>query len=420
MGMNYLKGNNPFKPEIYYFVEYSRIEGLQLSSPVTINGLKVGKVKDIRFHNNEPGRIVVRLSLEENYHIPDSSSARIYSLDLMGSKGVQIILSKSKIIKNIGDTLSSSIEMNLSEQVSAQVLPLKIKAEELMGEFDSVLTIVRYIFNSTNRANIDKSFESIKRTFANLENTSISLDTLMRNEKVRLHNIFANVESITLNFRNNNEKLTAILANFETISDSLAKADILQTIDNANSALANTNTILDKINRGEGTMGMLINNDSLYNHLNESAESLDKLLIDIRENPKRYLHYSVFDFGKTIVVDESGLTKEQEKKKRKEEKKNKKKKSKDDTSMNEVHYKIQIRSARNKINSNSKEFKGLTNVEENRVDDYYKYTVGNFNSMLEASRLQNEIRRFVPDAFVVAYYGTEQISVSEAKQMLKN
>jgi len=422
LGMNYLKGNNPFKQEIFYFVKYKKIEGLELSSPVTINGVKVGKVKQINFLENDIRNIIVKISLSNNYQIPDSSTARIYSLDLMGSKGIQIVLSDNEKFYNVGDTMLSSIEMNLSEQVSAQVAPLKKKTEELMGGIDSILVKIEYIFNKTNRANIDKSFEAIKRTFQNLERTSVTLDTLMTNEKHRLHNIFVNIESITSNFKDNNEKLSSIIQNFDNLSDSLSKAEIVSTINNANNALISVNTILQKIERGEGSMGMLINNDSLYNNLNNSAESLDKLLIDLRENPKRYLHYSVFDFGKTIVVDEEGYNKEKEKQKRKEEKKAKKNKKKDnsgnETSSNEVIYKIQIRSSKNKINKNSKEFKGIQNVEENNIENLYKYTVGSFHSMQEAVIKQRELRKNISDAFVVAYKGNEQISVTEAKRIL--
>ena len=422
LGLNYLKGNNPFKPEIYYFVKYKKIEGLELSSPVTINGVKVGKVKEIHFQEDNIKNIIVKLSFSKNYQIPDSSVARIYSLDLMGSKGIQIILSDKENIYNIGDTMHSSIEMNLSEQVSAQVAPLKAKTEELMGGIDSILVKIEYIFNKTNRANIDKSFESISRTFANLERASITLDTLLKNEKTRLHNIFVNVESITSNFKENNERLTSIIRNFDNLSDSLSKAEIVSTINNANNALVSVNSILGKIEKGEGTMGMLINNDSLYKHLDNSAADLDKLLIDLRENPKRYLHYSMFDFGKTIVVDEKGYDKEKEKQKKKDEKKakkNKKKnKSNNDTSSNEVKYKIQIRSSFKRIGDNSSEFNGIANVEENNVGKLFKYTVGNYHSKQEANKMQNEVRNKIPDAFVVAYKGNQQISVLEAKKLL--
>lgn len=412
-GLNFLKGDNIFGVNRTFFALYDNVEGLNVSSAVTINGLKVGKVKSIKFDPENIGKITVEFSLEKDILIPDSSIAEIYSLDLMGTKGIQIKFINSKTYYSIGATIKSSAEQGLKEQVSKQVLPLKIKAEELMGSMDSVLTIVQYIFNKTNRSNIDKSFASIQEIFKNLKNTSITLDTLMKSEKNRLHNILANVESITLNLKTNNEQITNVLNNFSNISDSLAKSKILSTINNANNAIETVNHILQKIQRGEGTMGMLINNDSLYNNLNKSTADLDKLLIDLRENPKRYLHYSLFDFGKTIIVDESGLQKEKEKAAKKNKKNN-------DSSYNGVNYKIQIKSSTEPIDNNSKEFKGLKNIVEYYNSERYKYSVGVALSMKEAQKLQDSLRVLFPDAFVVAFNGDKQISISEAKNILHN
>ena len=171
--------------------------------------------------------------------------------------------------------------------------------------------------------------------------------------------------------------------------------------------------IMDKIERGEGTMGMLINNDSLYNNLNKSSVDLDKLLVDLRENPKRYLHYSLFDFGKTVVVDESGYDPKKDKKD-----KNKKKKNNDDSSFNDVNYKIQIKSSLKQIDIKSKEFNGLENISEWYASNRYKYTVGIAYTMKEAKKLQDNIRNIFPDAFVVAFDGDKQIEVAQAKKVL--
>ncbi len=404
-GVNFLKGKNFFQKENYYYAIYNNVEGLTPSSKVTINGLTVGKVQEVAFSDIYSGKIIVKFNVQENIKIPDSTIAEIYSLDLMGSKGLQLKFSKSKKYLNVGDTLLSATEKDLKAQVSAQVLPLKLKAEELMGSMDSVLTVVKYIFNKTNRQNIDKSFAAIKETFRNLQNTSVTLDTLMTNERVRLHNIFVNMESITLNLKNNNEQITTILTNFSNVSDSLAKSNILTTINNANNAILAVNGILDKINRGEGTMGMLINNDSLYNNLNKSSKDLDKLLIDLRENPKRYLHYSLFDFGKTTIVTNEDLNKK---------KKKKKKKKNGETSM--INYSIQIKSSLKQIKQYNKEFKGLTGIKEHYVDGRYKYTIGECYSMHDAILVQDSIRKYFPDAFVVAFSGDKQIDIRTAKK----
>lgn len=404
-GINYLKGKNFFVKEKEYYVVYNKIEGLTNSNPVTINGLRVGVVRDIYFHPDGSGRIIVKFVLTQEYHIPDSSIAKIYSVDLMGSKGISLDLTKSKNYYNVGDTLFAATEKDLKEQVSAQMLPLKHKAEELMFSMDSVMTVIQYIFNKQTRDNLSKTFESIKITVRNLESTSISLDTLMNNEKGKLAIIFSNIESITSNLKNNNEKLTTILTNFADISDTLAKANIYSTITNANKALADANVILDKIKRGEGSMGMLINNDSLYKSLNNSAGNLDKLLFDINENPKKYVHFSLFDFGKTYNVDENG--------------KKHRVKPKKDTSTLGIKFRIQIKSSKKQIKNYNKLFANYSDVKEIYIDGRYKYFVGNITDFNNVIPYQRNVRTNYPDAFAVAFKNDTIISYLLAKKEIE-
>lgn len=409
-GFQFLKGKNLFESRSTYYVVYDRVDGMDESSPVLINGLKVGLVTDIRFLHDSLNRIIVKMLIDNEFKIPDSSIAEIYGADLMGSKAIRLNFSKinTKYYKS-GDTLFSKIEQDLKSQVSAQMLPLKTKAEELMLSIDSVMSVIQNIFNENTRDNLSKTFSSIKETIKNLERTSISLDTLMQNEKYVLARIFANIESITSNLKNNNEKIALIINNFSAISDSLQKANIKETILNANSALGQANSILGKINRGEGSFGMLINNDTLYKNLENASRNLDILMQDLKENPKRYVHFSLFDFGKTTIVDESG-----NKIKKKDRKNNTVKNG--PTSDNTLIYKIQIRSANKQIAPKSKEFKGLGNVEENFNNGRYKYTLGRYTSLEDALNNQSQITAQFPDAFVVAYQGNQQVPVQDARK----
>lgn len=300
-GFNFLKGKNLFVKENIYYSVYDRIDGLVESSPVVLNGLKIGQVRNIQFHSDNSGRIVVEFAIKQDIQLRDSTVAQIASIDLMGTKSVELIQGGSTKFHEKGDTLFSSLEQSIKDQVSIQMLPLKVKAEELMLSLDSVLVVFQYIFNESTRDNISNTFASIKMTIKNLENTSIALDTLMQNEKSKLSRIFSNIELISSNLRNNNEQITLILNNFANISDTIAKADIGKTINGANKAISDIDLILGKINRGEGTLGMLANNDTLYNNLEDATYNLNKLLIDIEKNPKRYAHFSLFDFGRTTV-----------------------------------------------------------------------------------------------------------------------
>jgi len=402
-GYHFLKGKNYFESRNTFYVIYERVDGLAESSPVMVNGLKIGLVTDIKFSHDTLNRIIVKMLIDNEYKIPDSSIAEIYSVDLMGSKAIRLNFTKKETCYTPGDTMLSKIEQDLKTQVSAQMLPLKAKAEELILSIDSVMSVVQDIFNENTRDNLSKTFASIKETIRNLESTSISLDTLMQNEKWVLARIFSNIESITNNLKNNNEQITTILNNFSSLSDSLQKSNIKQTIQNANSVLLQANSILGKINRGEGSFGMLINNDTLYKNLENASRNLDKLLKDFRENPKRYVRFSLFDFGRTVIVDEkpkNAITHD----------------TTGSTSENTIIYKVQIRSANKQIKSNSKEFKGLTNVDENYNDGRYKYTVGKFLNFEAAIRYQTEIINLFPDAFVVSYQGNQQIPIQNAKK----
>ena len=394
LGLNYLKGNNFFAKENNYYISYEKIEGLMVSNPVLINGFKVGQVKDIKLILGEERPILVELSIDDHIILNDSSLAMIYSLDLMGSKGIDLKIRNGTQKLSKKDTLIGQIEEDLKEQVSAQMLPLKLKAEDLMISIEDAMKVVKNLFNKTNTANIEGTLKHLNKTFNTLEHTSLQLDALLTNSKDTLEQIFANVESITANLKNNNEQINFILKNLSLITDSLAKSELISTINNANRTLAQADSIMTKINNGEGTIGQLINNDTLYMNLEHASKSLDMLLIDLKENPKRYIHYSLFDFGKTIVVDEAGLRKEKEKQAKKEAKKKKK---------NETSYHIQIKSAKRRIPKNSNELKDMENIDEHFVDGIYKYSVGSSSSFSEMKRLREKIIEQFPDAFITHY-----------------
>jgi phospholipid/cholesterol/gamma-HCH transport system substrate-binding protein len=292
-GFSYLKGKNYLSTSRIFYAKYDQVNGLVDANFVMINGVKVGEVRDISFIDIK-GRVLVEFAINNNVKIPRNSLARIYNSDVLGSKAIEIVLGDSSALAKSGDTLKSSIQPSITEEVSYQMLPLKKKAESLMGSIDSVMAVIQYIFNEKTRENLQHSFESIKFTIKNLENTSYNLDTLVSSQRYRLTQIFSNIESITNNFKNNNSKLTNVINNFSKLSDTLAQAKIAKTIDNANAALGNFSDITEKINSGKGSLGLLINNDSLYVELEKSSKDLNLLIEDLRLNPQRYVHFSVF------------------------------------------------------------------------------------------------------------------------------
>jgi phospholipid/cholesterol/gamma-HCH transport system substrate-binding protein len=293
-GVNFLKGINIFSNARKIYAIYPRVGGLMRTNPVSINGLNVGKVSMIAFTNDTSKYLVVEMSITHNVPIPKNSVAEIYSSDLLGSKAVEIKLGNSKEFVKNGDTLRSNAKASIEDEVSKQVLPLKAKAEALMGSFDTLLNVFNQVMNEQTRDNLIKSFASIHNTIKHLEVTTSTLDTIVTNQKGKLSEMIVNVESITRNIKNNNEKISNAINNISKMTDTLAASNLSKTLNSTQKALQNFEEITEKINKGKGTMGMLVNNDSLYYQLEGSSRNLNQFLQDLKAHPKKYVHFSVF------------------------------------------------------------------------------------------------------------------------------
>lgn len=295
-GLSFLKGKNLLKRTDTYYIVYDKVGGLQGSAAVIANGLQVGIVEDLRFMQDNR-RIQVTILVEGRYKIPHGSLAKIYSSDIMGTKAIEIVLSDRFDYYKSGDTLTSAIEPDLKEEINIQLVPLKLKAEELMGSVDSVLVIMQAIFNEGFRDKFSGSIDNISRTINSLERSMSAIDTILTDENSQFSIIMANLASITTNLKQNNEEISQIFSNLSSITDTLAKAEVQSTIRNLNLALEEANGLLGKISRGEGSAGALINDPQLYENLSRASASLDRLLIDFRNNPRRYVSVSLINIG---------------------------------------------------------------------------------------------------------------------------
>jgi phospholipid/cholesterol/gamma-HCH transport system substrate-binding protein len=236
----------------------------------------------------------VELYVLGDYPIPRNSSARIFSSSLLGSREVEIVPGNSTILAKDKDTLVSITEATLGEEVNRQLLPLKKKAENLISSIDTVAVIIQQVLNKNTRENLVMAIEHVKQTLENIAHTTHNLDTLVGSQRNNLSRIIMNIESISSNLKNNNTRITNILSNFSDISDSLAKARIPYTFSRVNKAVADLDSVLVKINKGNGTIGQLINNEKLYQEVEKAARDLNLLLEDIKANPKKYVKVSVF------------------------------------------------------------------------------------------------------------------------------
>ena len=283
-GLKYLKGLNVFQSNKPYYAIYDDIDGLQVGSSIRLNGFNVGMVNNIVLSNNN--KLLVTLNINSVDSIPINSVCKIVNQDLMGTKGVSLVLGKSDLYAKPGDTLQSGVENSLQDEVNAQILPLKNKAEELIGSVDSLLTVVAAVLNKNTRKNLSNSIKSLDETFSILSKTMIKVDSMVYNNDKRVSKIILNLESITTNLNDSNSGIKPILYNLSLISDSLSNSNI-------GSLVENINNISNNISTGSGSLTKLMKDDKLYNNLEKSTSELAELIEDIKNNPKRYVNFSI-------------------------------------------------------------------------------------------------------------------------------
>jgi len=298
IGVNFIKGKDLFSKHRTFYAIYDATAGIQDAAPVSINGLNIGMVTDLRFVNENSSKILIELTIYNSVFIPSNTTARIFSLDLLGTKNIELVFGDSKLPARDGDTLVGSSQISLSEEVNRQVAPIKEKAENLLASLDTMVTVLHSVFNSQTRSNLAASFTSIHNTLVNLEHTSYNLDTLVYGQRKRLERILFNVESITQTFRENGQNISNMIANFSHISDTLAKSNLAGTLASVNNVLTRVSSITEKIDKGQGSIGLLINDTRLYDNLNSSTAELNALIEDMKLNPYRYVNFSVFPYSK--------------------------------------------------------------------------------------------------------------------------
>lgn len=286
-GIKFLKGSDIFQKENVYYATYNDVSGMLVSSNVFINGLRVGYVKEITTTNERADNFVVAFTVRSDIKIPEDSKILLFSSDLLGSKALKLQLGNSSKIISDGDTIKSDKELGMLDNLGASISPM-------MNNLDSILSSLNNILNIQNQNSLQNTIANIETTTERLGNITTNLDNLMSSEKTKLAKIIENTESITSNLKDNNQKLTNIIRNVDNIVDSAAKANIGSTLIETGKSIERLNSVLGVIEKGKGNVGLLINDEELYKSLDNSAKNLNKLIEDIKENPKKYINVSVF------------------------------------------------------------------------------------------------------------------------------
>lgn len=278
-GYSFLKGKNLFDNSNKLFVVYENVAGLATSAPVTLNGLTIGKVNSITI--NPDGKLLVELHITTDFPISKSSIAEIYDSGLVG--GRQIAIKPNLLDKNYtvsGDYLQASSKLGLTDALAQQLEPLQAKIQELLVNADAMFTNVNDILDTQTRQNLKSSIASLNTTLSEFSVASKNINELLVENKSKFNNTLKNVDKVT--------------GNFATISDSLAKANLGQTVKNLEKTLAKVDKIMAELEQGKGTMGKLIKDETMYTNFAKTSKELELLLQDVRLHPTRYVNVSLF------------------------------------------------------------------------------------------------------------------------------
>ena len=271
LGINYLKGVNLFKPVNHYYVAFSNVKGVTVSSPVFVEGFKVGLVREISYDYDTTGKISVLVSLEDKMRINKGSYITVVNSFLGGA---ELHIHLNTFVDDYfhsGDTIEGRMETDMMTSVQENLLP---GIEQMMPKLDSILGGLQTL---VNHPALTQSLAHVEQTTASLEHSSRRLDQLLAKD----------VPVIV-------ENLKGITTNFESVSGQLKELDLAGTMRTVNATLANLRLTTDKLNSADNSLGLLLNDRQLYDNLNGTMENASLLLLDLREHPKRYVHFSLF------------------------------------------------------------------------------------------------------------------------------
>ncbi len=278
---SFLKGKNLFNSTASYHVVYDQVGGLAESSPVEVNGYKVGVVQSVKFVDPVSGRLLVTLSVDKSFKLPVNTVAEITTASLIAGMKIRFVYGEGPGTYSSGDTIPGRLATSLLTRLEDELLPLKDQISDLILTLDTVVGSVNEIIDPRFRADLRSGVSSLSSTARSLDEAELKA-TLM------------NINAFSAMLADNSEKFTSTFSRLGSVADTLAAADLYGSINNLKLSLERASSLISNLNEGEGTAGKLMTNDSLYTNLSNSLGSLDMLLQDMKTNPKRYVHFSLF------------------------------------------------------------------------------------------------------------------------------
>jgi phospholipid/cholesterol/gamma-HCH transport system substrate-binding protein len=284
---NFLKGKDFLKSTAIYYTVYDKVGGLAESSPVEINGYKVGVVRSLDFIDAKSGKLLVEFSVKKNFKLPKNTVAEIVPVSLLGGMKVQFVYGKGPGTYSEGDTIPGRLAESLMDKIDTEIIPVKDKLSNLIVVLDSVISSVDDIMNPEFK-------KELRGTLTHLNSTTANLDKAIGSKEKELEATLDNINKFTTMLSDNSGKMNKTFSNLETITDTLAASKISASVANLKASLEKAALLMDNLNKGKGTAGQFLTNDTLYTNLSGSLASLNLLLKDMKANPKRYVHFSIF------------------------------------------------------------------------------------------------------------------------------
>ncbi|HET8838506.1 MAG TPA: MlaD family protein [Flavobacteriaceae bacterium] len=278
-GYSFLKGQNLLSSDRTFYAVYDDVGGLSSSSAIHINGLQVGKVSNISFINGK-GQLLVTMNLSNDFTFSKNSIAKITSDGIIGGKSMTIELASGGPTAQSGDTLAGRIEKGLIESVGSKLEPLQKKVESAIVNADSLISGINHVLGPNTRKDLKTAIADLSKTMAAFKGTSSSLEKLLTENDEKLNRTFTNLDEMS--------------TNFNQLSDTLAHLDIKKLVGNLQNVVSDFEKISSNLEQGNGTLGKLLNDEAVYTNLENATKQLQELLQDIKLNPDRYVHISVF------------------------------------------------------------------------------------------------------------------------------
>ena len=285
----FMKGKSLFTTDNEFYAKFDNVEGLAASNPVSINGLKVGQVDQIIPITSKDGKIhfVVKVTVDDDFEFSKKSTIEIFEPGLMSGKEMRINLAYGQPFAKDGDTLSGSFKLSMMNNISSQVGPVKDQLQSVLKRVDSLTNSANQILNDQNKEEIRSLLINLNKTVAAFEGTSRQTNALLANSDPKIQQMLNNANLATISARTDIDK-------YGKVADDVDVQKLNNTIEKLSVTADKLNGVISGVQSGEGSLGKLTKDEQLYNNLNAASENLNKLMEDLKANPKRYLNFSVF------------------------------------------------------------------------------------------------------------------------------